>query len=261
MNYQINKKAIVSKFKEFIDSKETKEDDYGKKKNKKSVSPLDKYEILSQFKFLYTWLLNKIKLDIRKTYIHDDAEFYKIYNALQSHINNKIRTNSQGQIYLSVNNNKVTLYGKESEQENYITANKNNLVNLFRSIVDEINSLLSGDLPADDNRVMLRASAELQNEQWKSEKISKINVENVAFNIINNIPEDIILSIHSCGKFNEFSNIFKEVYNNIIDSADEYEREAILEIINKNNIDQIISDVRNSCAMSELFIKERKNEI
>ena len=261
MNYQINKKSIVKKFKEFVDSKETKEDDYGKKKNKKSVSPLDKYEILSQFKYLYTWLLNKIKLDVRRMYIHNDAEFYQIYNKLQSHVNNKIRTNSQGQIYLSVNNNKIILYGKESEQEKYITANKNNLVNLFRSIVDEINSLLDGKLPADENRVMLRSAIELKNEQWKSEKISKINAENVAFNIINNIPEDIILSVHSCGKFNEFSNIFKEVYSDIIDSADEYERTAIKSFINKDNIEQIISDVRNQCAMSELRIKENDNEV
>lgn len=256
MTYQINKKDIVNKFKNFVDSKSTKEDDYGKKKNKKTVSPLDKYEILCQFKFLYQWLLDNTKLDIRRSYIHNDSDFKEIYSLIQSHINNKIRTNSQGNIYLSVHNDKVKLFGNDSEQDKYITSNKNNLVNLFRYIVDEINDLLSGQLPEDNNRVMLRDSIKEQHNIWLKELNKKFSIDSIAENIINKIPADIVVSVHSCRNFQEFSNIFIDVYNNILEESDIYERHIIEKYINKNNIQEIISDVRNSCAMSEIIIKE-----
>jgi len=261
MNYKINKQDIVKKFKAFVDSKSSKEDDFGNNSKKKQVGPLDKYEILLQFRYLYEWLLNNIKLDIRRSYIHDDNAFKKTYSKLQNHINNKIRTNSQGNIYLSVNNDKVKLFGTPKEQDYYITANKNNLVNLFRQIVEEVISLLNDELPEDPNRVMLRDDIKLRQDEWVSSIKDRVTADKIAENILINIPEDILVSIHSCGRFDEFSTIFKEVYNSLLEASNEHEREAILEIINKNNIDQIISDVRNSCAMSELFIKERKNEI
>ena len=261
MNYKIDKQAIVKKFKAFVDSKSSKEDDYGSSKKKKDVGPLDKYEILLQFRYLYEWLLENIKLDLRRAYIHDDAGFKKIYSKLQSHINNKVRTNSQGNIYLSVNNDKVKLHGSREEQTIYITANKNNLINLFRQIVDEITSLLNGELPEDPNRVMLRDHIKLRQDEWVDSIKDRVTADKIAENILMNIPEDILVSIHNCGRFDEFSTIFKEVYNSLLESANEYEQEAIVEIINENNIDQIISDVRNSCAMSELTIKENEDEV
>jgi len=259
--YQINKKNIVNKFREFVNSKSSKEDTYGSKSNKKSVSPLDKYEILSQFRFIYQWLVDEIKLNIRREYIHDDDSFKKIYSKLTSHVNNKIRTNSQGNIYLSVNNGKINLYGKEEEQDKFFIQNKNNLVNLFRVIVDEMNSLLSGELPEDPNRVMLRDHIKLRQDEWVDSIKDRVTADKIAENILINIPEDILVSIHNCARFEDFSNIFKEVYNSLLESANEYEQEAILAIINENNIDQIISDVRNSCAMSEFTIKESEDEV
>ena len=261
MSYKIEKQKIVKKFKDFVDSKSSKEDDFGNNSKKKQVGPLDRYEILLQFRYLYEWLLNNIKLDIRRSYIHDDAVFKKTYSKLQNHINNKIRTNSQGNIYLSVNNDKVKLFGTPKEQDHYITANKNNLVNLFRQIVDEIISLLNDELPEDPNRVMLRDHIKLRQDEWVDSIKDKVTADKIAENILMHIPEDILVSIHSCGRFDEFSAIFKEVYNSLLEAANEYEKEAIVEIINENNIDQIISDVRNSCAMSELIIKESEDEV
>ena len=127
--------------------------------------------------------------------------------------------------------------------------------------MDEIISLLNDELPEDPNRVMLRDHIKLRQDEWVDSIKDKVTAEKIAENILMNIPEDILVSIHSCGRFDEFSTIFKEVYNSLLEAANEYEKEAIVEIINENNIDQIISDVRNSCAMSELIIKESEDEV
>lgn len=251
MNYIINKKNIINKFRDYINKKITKADKFDPK-NGKEVSPLDKYETLSNILLLYKWLLDNIKLDIRRHYIHNDKEFSIAYNKLISHINNKIRSGKQGLIYLSVNNGKYIFTGDNQQYKDMLVKNKNTLVNVMRAIVDELNSVISGTYTPEDGKVMLRDRLmEIQSE-WDNIK-KEYTIEEIAEHFINTLPEDIIESIHNSSRFEEFNKLFKEEYNRILSAEDNYFfRKSVVENITEDNINDIISDVRNSCAMAYL---------
>lgn len=251
MHYVINKKDIINKFREYINKKITKADTFDPKHGKE-VSPLDKYETLSNVLLLYKWLLNNIKLDLRRHYIHSDESFSEIYNKLTSHINNKIRSGKQGAIYLSVNNGKYFFTGNNQQYKDMLVKNKNTLVNVMRSIIDELNSVLDGTVPEEQDKVMLRDSLLEMQSEWDSIK-KEYSMEEISEHFINSLPEDIIESVHNSNKFEEFNKLFKEEYQRIIsDENNHFFAKSVLYYINKDNIENIISDFRNSCAMAYL---------
>ena len=89
-NFQINKKTIVSKFRELVKKHADKEDDYNPK-NAKSVGNHRDYFVLDKIRAIYNWIIDEVKIELRRMYIHDDKEYKKVVGKLENYVRNKIR--------------------------------------------------------------------------------------------------------------------------------------------------------------------------
>ena len=72
--FQIDKKDVISKFKEYAKKHSEKSDEYNPK-NAKQVANHRNYFILDRIRALYHWVIKEAKLDLRRMYIHNDKEF------------------------------------------------------------------------------------------------------------------------------------------------------------------------------------------
>jgi len=126
------------------------------------------------------WVLQESILELRQMYIHDDKKFNEIKNALNSHIVNKIKSVSDGTIYLKAGDI-FTFSGNKEEYEEWVLKNKNNQERLIKSIVNEFNSLIDGTFKDDDNKPILNddeyiePTKEYTNEEMANFIFSKID--------------------------------------------------------------------------------------
>ena len=102
MNFQINKNKTVDDFKNYIKKFEKPEDDYNPAHAKKLQTP-NNYYILDRIRSLYQWVLKNSLLDLRHNYIHNDDEFKQFKGDIENYIRNKIRSRSDGIIYMKIN--------------------------------------------------------------------------------------------------------------------------------------------------------------
>ena len=111
--FQIDKKEILSKFKDLVNKHAEREDDYNPEHSRTTNNPTG-YYILDRVRSLYHWIIEQIKIDLRRKYIHDDKQFKKVFGNLENYARNKIRAQKDGTMYLRVNN-QLTFSGDKKQ--------------------------------------------------------------------------------------------------------------------------------------------------
>ena len=152
MNFQINKNKTVDDFKSYIKKFEKPEDDY-KPKNAKKLQTPSSYYVLDRVRSLYQWVLRNSILDLRHSYIHNDDDFKQLRGDIENYIRNKIRSRSDGIIYLKVKD--IVFDGTQEQYKDYLVNNKTKLISVIRKIVDELNSFINGEAEIDKNKPVL----------------------------------------------------------------------------------------------------------
>jgi hypothetical protein len=152
MNFQINKNKTVDDFKNYIKKFEKPEDDYNPSNAKKLQTPSN-YYVLDRIRSLYQWVLKNSILDLRHSYIHNDDEFKQLKGDIENYIRNKIRSRSDGLIYMKVKD--VTFDGNQDQYKDHLVKNKTKLFSLVRKIVDDLNGFLNGEAEVDKNKPVL----------------------------------------------------------------------------------------------------------
>ena len=152
MNFQFNKNKTVDDFKRYIKKFEKPEDDYNPSNAKKLQTPSN-YYVLDRIRSLYQWVLKNSILDLRHNYIHNDDEFKQLKGDIENYIRNKIRSRSDGLIYMKVKD--VTFDGNQDQYKDHLVKNKTKLFSLIRKIVDDLNGFLNGEAEVDKNKPVL----------------------------------------------------------------------------------------------------------
>lgn len=192
INYKINKKEITEKFKEYTKNNYDENSSYDLNNNNNNINNLNK------IKDIYLYIINNIKLDIRKEFIHDDKAFKSAINLLMNRVNNKIRTNNDGQLYISIgNNDQIKFDGDYEQYKTQLISNLKNQERVIKKMVDELNSVLDGTIKNEEGRVLIknRAIEEIQNPS------------DIIKNFLNQINKDYVLEIFK-GNFTNFDKYY-----------------------------------------------------
>ena len=152
MHFEINKKNTVEKFRDYVKKFDDRSDQYDPEYGKKTKTPTN-YYVLDRIRSLYQWVLQDSMLNLRHFYIHDDDEFKKIKGDVENFIRNKIRSRSDGTIYLKVGS--IEFNGSKEQYKEYIVKNRSKLLSVIRKIVDDLNSFFAGEDEKDSNKPIL----------------------------------------------------------------------------------------------------------
>ena len=194
--FQINKKNVLSKFKDFAEKHAVRADEY----NPKNAKPIDthrNYFILDRIRALYHWVIEQSKIDLRRKYIHDTDEYKKVLGKLESYARNKIKSEKDGTMYLRVNN-QLTFKGDEKTYRDYLVQNKNKQMSVVKKMIDELNGVLAGEEIEDDNKPIL-------NDTFSKRVYKEHTAEEVADIILKQVTDDYLLEIAE-QKFENFNN-------------------------------------------------------
>ena len=194
--FQIDKKEILSKFKELVNKHSEREDDYNPKHARSTNNPTG-YYILDRVRSLYHWIIEQIKIELRRKYIQDDEQFKKVFGNLENYARNKIRAEKDGTMYLRVNN-QLTFRGDKKQYRDELVQSRNKQISVVKKIVDELNGFLRNEEPEDENKPIL-------NDISLKRTYKEHTAEEVANIILQEIPEDYLLEITE-QKFENFNN-------------------------------------------------------
>ena len=120
-------------------------------------------------------MLQNSLLDLRRAYIHNDDDFRQFKGDLENYIRNKIRSQSDGAIYIQVKD--LKFYGDQDQYNQWLVSNKTKLLSVIRKIIDELNDYLEGNPIEDDNKPVLNGSLyeEVDVEEPAIEELSTTN--------------------------------------------------------------------------------------
>ena len=194
--FQIDKKEILSKFRNFANKHAEREDDYNPQHSRTTNNPTG-YFILDRIRSLYHWIIDQIKIDLRRKYIHDDKQFKKAVGELENYARNKIRAQKDGTMYLRVNN-QLTFSGDKKQYREELVQSVNKQISVVKKIVDELNNFLRNEEPEDENKPIL-------NDISLKRTYKEHTAEEVANIILQEVPEDYLLEIAE-QKFENFNN-------------------------------------------------------
>ena len=194
--FQIDKKEILSKFKELVNKHSEREDDYNPEHARSTNNPTG-YYILDRVRSLYHWIIEQIKIELRRKYIQDDEQFKKVFGNLENYARNKIRAEKDGTMYLRVNN-QLTFRGDKKQYRDELVQSRNKQISVVKKIVDELNGFLRDEEPEDENKPIL-------NDTSVKRTYKEHTAEEVANIILQEIPEDYLLEITE-QKFENFNN-------------------------------------------------------
>ena len=194
--FQIDKKEILSKFRNFANKHAEREDDYNPQHSRTTNNPTG-YFILDRIRSLYHWIIEQIKIDLRRKYIHDDKQFKKVVGNLENYARNKIRAQKDGTMYLRVNN-QITFSGDKKQYREELVQSVNKQISVVKKIIDELNAFLRNEEPEDDNKPIL-------NDISLKRTYKEHTAEEVANIILQEVPEDYLLEITE-QKFDNFNN-------------------------------------------------------
>lgn len=190
INYKINKKQIVEKFKQYTKNNYDESSTYGLDNNNNNN--------LNKIKDIYLYIINNIKLDIRREFIHDDKAFKSVINLLMNRVNNKIRTNNDGQLYISVgDNDQIKFNGDYEQYKTQLISNLKNQERVIKKMVDELNSVLDGTIKNEEGKVIIKNRA-IKEFKKPSDIIN---------DFLNNINKDYVLEIFE-GNFINFDKYY-----------------------------------------------------
>ena len=194
--FQIDKKEILSKFRNFANKHAEREDDYNPSHSRTTSHPSG-YFILDRVRALYHWVIEEIKIDLRRRYINNDDKYKKVVGELENYARNKIRAESDGTMYLRVNN-KLTFSGDKKQYRDELVQSINKQISVVKNIVDELNNFLRNEEPEDENKPIL-------NDMSLKSIYKEHSAEEIANIILQEVPEDYLLEI-SNQKFINFNN-------------------------------------------------------
>ena len=98
--------------------------------NNKTLENL--YRVQKLYYNVYNSVLNKIK----EKYIHDENKLNEIKNKILDRIDNKIRTNTQGEMFIQIG--KYYYTGSAKEHEKFFQSTKRNFNSILKEIGKEI---------------------------------------------------------------------------------------------------------------------------
>ena len=194
--FQIDKKEILSKFRNFANKHAEREDDYNPEHSRTTDHPSG-YFILDRVRALYHWIIEETKIDLRRRYINNDDKYKKVVGELENYARNKIRAESDGTMYLRVNN-KLTFSGDKKQYRDELVQSINKQISVVKNIVDELNNFLRNEEPEDENKPIL-------NDMFLKSTYKEHSAEEIADIILQEVPEAYLLEI-SNQKFINFNN-------------------------------------------------------
>ena len=194
--FQIDKKEILSKFKELVNKHSEREDDYNPEHARSTNNPTG-YYILDRVRSLYHWIIEQIKIELRRKYIQDDEQFKKVFGNLENYARNKIRAQKDGTMYLRVNN-QLTFLGDEKTYRENLVQSKNKQLSVVKKIIDEFNGVLAGKEEEDENKPVL-------NDALVKREYKELPSAEVADIILQHMPADYLLEIAE-QNFENFNN-------------------------------------------------------
>ena len=204
--FQIDKKEILSKFRNFANKHAEREDDYNPSHSRTTSHPSG-YFILDRVRALYHWIIEEIKIDLRRKYIDNDDKYKKVFGELENYARNKIRAESDGTMYLRVNN-KLTFSGDKKQYRDELVQSINKQISVVKNIVDELNNFLRNEEPEDDNKPIL-------NDMSLKSIYKEHSAEEIADVILQEVSEDYLLEISNQNfiNFNNKMYILMNKYN------------------------------------------------
>lgn len=204
--FQIDKKEILSKFRNFANKHAEREDDYNPSHSRTTSHPSG-YFILDRVRALYHWVIEEIKIDLRRKYIDNDDKYKKVFGELENYARNKIRAESDGTMYLRVNN-KLTFRGDKKQYRDELVQSINKQISVVKNIVDELNNFLRNEEPEDENKPIL-------NDMSLKSIYKEHSAEEIANVILQEVPEDYLLEISNQNfiNFNNKMYILMNKYN------------------------------------------------
>ena len=205
-NFQIDKKEILSKFKDLANKHAEREDDYNPNHSRTTDHPSG-YFILDRIRALYHWVIEEIKIDLRREYINNDDKYKKAIGELEKYARNKIRAESDGTMYLRVNN-KLTFSGDKKQYRDELVQSRNKQISVVKNIVDELNNFLRNEPPEDENKPIL-------NDMSLKRTYKEHSASEIADIILQEVPQDYLLEIskHNFINFNNKMYILMNKYN------------------------------------------------
>jgi hypothetical protein len=199
IEYRIDKNKLIDKFNSFVDKNSSSNDTYNSKG--KEVQYRTDYTVLEKIKAIYRFVVNNIKMDLRREFIHDDDKFYEALNLLNDRVNNKIRSKTDGSLYVLVGLDKPIVFsGDDDQYQQYVYLKKSKQQQLIRKIVEELNSVLENNANEEENRSII-------NDDDLPDPPKVLTAEAAAEQILSNIPEDEIVELHK-GNFEAFDKSF-----------------------------------------------------
>ena len=204
--FQIDKKEILSKFKRLANKHAEREDDYNPSHSRTTSHPSG-YFILDRVRALYHWVIEEIKIDLRREYINNDDKYKKAFGELENYARNKIRAESDGTMYLRVNN-KLTFRGDKKQYRDELVQSRNKQISVVKKIIDELNAFLRNEEPEDKNKPIL-------NDMSLKSIYKEHTAEEIASIILQEVPQDYLLEIskHNFINFNNKMYILMNKYN------------------------------------------------
>ena len=194
--FKIDKKEILSKFRNFANKHAEREDDYNPAHSRTTDHPSG-YFILDRIRALYHWVIEEIKIDLRREYINNDDKYKKVVGDLENYARNKIRAQNDGTMYLRVNN-KLTFSGDKKQYRDELVQSINKQISVVKNIVDELNAFLRNEEPEDENKSIL-------NDMSLKRTYKEHTAEEIADIILQEVPKDYLLEI-SNQNFINFNN-------------------------------------------------------
>ena len=194
--FKIDKKEILSKFRNFANKHAEREDDYNPAHSRTTDHPSG-YFILDRIRALYHWVIEEIKIDLRREYIDNDDKYKKVVGDLENYARNKIRAQNDGTMYLRVNN-KLTFSGDKKQYRDELVQSINKQISVVKNIVDELNAFLRNEEPEDENKPIL-------NDMSLKRTYKEHTAEEIADIILQEVPKDYLLEI-SNQNFINFNN-------------------------------------------------------
>ena len=194
--FKIDKKEILSKFRNFANKHAEREDDYNPAHSRTTDHPSG-YFILDRIRALYHWVIEEIKIDLRREYIDNDDKYKKVVGDLENYARNKIRAQNDGTMYLRVNN-KLTFSGDKKQYRDELVQSINKQISVVKNIVDELNAFLRNEEPEDENKPIL-------NDMSLNRTYKEHTAEEIADIILQEVPKDYLLEI-SNQNFINFNN-------------------------------------------------------
>ena len=204
--FQIDKKEILSKFRNFANKHAEREDDYNPSHSRTTSHPSG-YFILDRVRALYHWVIEENKIDLRREYIDNDDKYKKVFGELENYARNKIRAESDGTMYLRVNN-KLTFRGDKKQYRDELVQSINKQISVVKNIVDELNNFLRNEEPEDENKPIL-------NDMSLKSIYKEHSAEEIANIILQEVSEDYLLEISNQNfiNFNNKMYILMNKYN------------------------------------------------